>query len=298
MPPSWSFSSLGGNGVSRPRLLIQVGGWEWSLDKQPGAWFSGWLLCFPFVVPVACLSSCVYTLREQQISLTVYPHCRCPPHTGAHLEWVEFIRSANIYAKLDQGGPALLVEGSRCIKHDRNRRGGIILYRAAGRGLLCPSRSSDLNVPRRYHQPVGKGRKEGRRKVTLTPPSRCASTVRVLGPEDSTPAPTPAPRGTGGTQPGLLSARAHRKDWTQDSPPQGGDVGDSGPQRLPGWGGRVLEAGRTGLPAWTPTHGCGLGSGLPRAWPPHWPPLAVGTGRMRTLQGGLTQRMCLASKQK
>lgn len=165
---------------------------------------------------------------------------------------------------------------------------------------MCPSRSSDLNVPRGYHQPVGKGRKEGRRKVTSTPPSRCASTVRVLGPEDSSPAPTPAPQGTGGTLPGLLSARAHTgrtglrilhprvETWETAAHRQG----------LPGRGGRVLEAGRTGLPAWTPTQGCRLGSGLPRAWPPHWPPLAVGAGRMRTLQGGLTQRMCLASKQK
>lgn len=85
---------------------------------------------------------------REQTSLTVYLHCGCPRHTGAHIEWVEFIRSANIYAKLDQGGPALLVKDSRCIKYGRNRRGGVILYRGAGQGLLCLPKTSDLNVPR------------------------------------------------------------------------------------------------------------------------------------------------------
>ena len=69
LPPSRSFSSRGGNGVSRPGLLFQEGGRELSLDKQPGTWFSGQLLCFPFVVPVACLSNCVCAPREQRAEL-------------------------------------------------------------------------------------------------------------------------------------------------------------------------------------------------------------------------------------
>ena len=63
-------------------------------------------------------------------------------------------------------------------------------------------------------------------------------TVQVLGPEDSPSPPTSAPQGSGGTQPGLLSTHTHRKDWTQESPPQGGDGAGSPP----------TEASRAGWP--------------------------------------------------
>ena len=89
MPPSRSFSSLGGNGVSHPRLLIRGGDGNGAWISNLGLGFQGGS-CVSLLWYLWLASRGVYTLFEnrEQISLTVYPHCGCPPHTGAYPTWV------------------------------------------------------------------------------------------------------------------------------------------------------------------------------------------------------------------
>lgn len=77
--------------------------------------------------PRSCVSLSLYIYLTESLALQLYisslraestscsssfPPLKCPSHIGAHLELVEFIHSANIYARLNQFGPCFLGGGT------------------------------------------------------------------------------------------------------------------------------------------------------------------------------------------